>query len=91
MIETISSWSNLAKPCSCGICSCCPAIVAAVLVGLLIALGNAGVFLTTEPVAEGIRNIPVLNVHPLFRLFEFVLGMSAAVLWERLAARRPRC
>ena len=59
------------------------------LVGLLIALGNAGVFLTTEPVAEGIRNIPVLNVHPLFRLFEFVLGMSAAVLWERLAARRP--
>ena len=59
------------------------------LVFLLIGLGNAGVFLTTEPIAEGIRNIPVLNVHPLIRLFEFVLGMSAAVLWERLAARRP--
>ncbi|MFN8663214.1 MAG: acyltransferase [Thermomicrobiales bacterium] len=58
------------------------------LVFLLISLGNAGVFLRTEPVAEGIRNIPVLNVHPLIRLFEFVLGMSAAVLWERLAARR---
>jgi peptidoglycan/LPS O-acetylase OafA/YrhL len=59
------------------------------LVVLLISLGNAGLFLRTEPIAEGIRNIPVLNVHPLFRLFEFVLGMSAAVLWERLAARRP--
>ena len=59
------------------------------LVCLLIALGNAGVFPMAEPNAEGIRNIPVLNVHPLMRLFEFVLGMSAAVVWQRLAARRP--
>ncbi|MFT4041035.1 MAG: acyltransferase, partial [Thermomicrobiales bacterium] len=55
---------------------------------LLLALGNAGVFPMQEPNAQGVSNIPVLHVFPLARLFEFTLGMSAAVVWQRLSARR---
>ncbi|MFT4038678.1 MAG: acyltransferase [Thermomicrobiales bacterium] len=56
---------------------------------LLLALGNAGVFPMEQANAQGLANIMVLRVHPLARLFEFTLGMSAAVVWQRLAARRP--
>jgi peptidoglycan/LPS O-acetylase OafA/YrhL len=56
---------------------------------LLLALGNAGGFLMQETTAQAVPHIPVLRVHPLVRLFEFTLGMSAAVVWQRLAARRP--
>lgn len=56
---------------------------------LLLALGNAGALLMQEANGQGLPNIPVLRVHPLVRLFEFTLGMSAAVAWQRLAARRP--
>ena len=40
-----------------------------------------------SPTYNGVTNFALLYISPLGRLFEFVLGMSAALLWLRL---RPR-
>lgn len=64
-------------------------ILALVIAGLMIVLGNAGHFPASDPDAQGFRTIFPLQVHPLSRLFEFTLGMSAALVWRELASRRP--
>ena len=60
-----------------------------VIAGLMILLGNAGFFPASAPDAQGFRTIFPLQVHPFARLFEFTLGMCAALVWSVLAARRP--
>lgn len=58
------------------------------LVVVMIVLGNNGYFPASPPNDQGFSTIGPLQVHPFARLFEFTLGMSAALAWAALVTRR---
>ena len=65
------------------------------LVALLVALCQAIPMSTSQEVWQGREQwVPNQNglmyIHPLARLFEFVLGMCVALAWRRRGAPRPR-